>query len=59
MDTDAQYERPCKWLLAFAAAIHWVAAVLLISSSLSEPEIASHYARTVFKAIGDLVVSFS
>jgi hypothetical protein len=34
MDTDARYERPCRWLLAVAAAVHWVAAALVIAERL-------------------------
>ena len=36
MDSDdARYERPCRWLLAVAAGIHWVAALLVIRNHLA------------------------
>ena len=30
MDSDARYERPCRWMLAIAAGIQWTAVALAI-----------------------------
>ena len=57
MDNDARYERPCKWVLAVAAGIHWVAAALvLISSDLHVGnQFVGHYARAVQELVNAIL----
>jgi hypothetical protein len=31
---DARYERPCRWLLAVAAGMHWVTAAFMWTEHL-------------------------
>jgi hypothetical protein len=55
MDTDARYERPCRWLLAVAAGIHWVAAALMISDRFVEIESAGQNARYIKNMLASLI----
>jgi hypothetical protein len=55
MDTDARYERPCRWLLAVAGGIHWIAAALVISDGFLEIESASQYARVLQNLVVGIV----
>ena len=56
MDNDARYERPCKWILAVAAGIHWVAAALVISSDLHVGnQFVGHYARGVQELVNAIL----
>jgi hypothetical protein len=54
---DARYERPCRWLLAVAAAMHWITAALLYSEHLqadSQLEVGGTFAGVLRALIQSL-----